>query len=130
MFQKLVASALTIAVFTATMVELPVFAVACPTGSIRAGQSVNNLSECNTPADDSSNTLEGNIKNIINLLIGVAGIVCVGVIIYAAAYMMTSQGEASKVTKARLALIYALVGLIVALLAFAIVNFFLDGVFG
>ena len=42
----------------------------------------------------------------------------------------TSQGDASKTTKARNTILYGVVGLVVALLAFAIVNFVLGAVFG
>ena len=42
---------------------------------------------------------------------------------------MTSQGDSAKVAKGKNTLIYGVVGLIVALLAFAIVNFVLKSVF-
>ena len=47
------------------------------------------------------------------------------VIIIGGITMMTSQGSPDKVKKARNAIIYALVGLVIALLAFAITSFIL-----
>ena len=44
--------------------------------------------------------------------------------------MMTSQGSPDKVKKARNAIIYALVGLVIALLAFAITTFILSALNG
>ena len=41
----------------------------------------------------------------------------------------TSQGDSGKVAKARNTILYGVVGLVVALLAFAIVNFVLSSVF-
>ena len=44
--------------------------------------------------------------------------------------MATSQGDPAKVKKGRDTLLYGVIGLVVALLAFAIVNFVLKNVFG
>ena len=41
----------------------------------------------------------------------------------------TSQGDTAKVAKARNTILYGVVGLVVALLAFAIVNFVLNSIF-
>lgn len=42
---------------------------------------------------------------------------------------VTSTGEASKTTRARNTILYGVVGLVISLLAFAIVNFVLGSVF-
>ena len=42
----------------------------------------------------------------------------------------TSQGDAGKVKKAKDTIMYGIIGLVVAILAFAIVNFVLQNVFG
>ena len=69
------------------------------------------------------------VKNIINVVIGVVGVIAVLMMIIGGISFITSQGDASKVTKARNTILYGVVGLVVALLAFAIVNFVLSGVF-
>ena len=68
------------------------------------------------------------IKQIINVVLGIVGIVAVVMMIMGGISFITSQGDAGKVTKARNTILYGVVGLIVALLAFAIVNFVLDAV--
>ena len=74
--------------------------------------------------------LFGNIKNIINAVIGVLGIVCVIVMIIGGVNYMTSSGDAAKVKKAKDTILYGLIGLIVCVLAFAIVNFVIINIIG
>lgn len=70
------------------------------------------------------------VNTIINVVIGVIGFVAVVVIILGGVSYMTSAGDPGKVTKAKNTILYGVVGLIVALLAFAIVNFILNQMFG
>ena len=62
------------------------------------------------------------VINILNAIITVLGLVAVVVIIYGG-IQMTSTGDAGKVKKAKDTILYAVIGLIVCVLAFAIVNF-------
>ena len=70
------------------------------------------------------------VEGIINGVITVIGIVAVIVVVVGGQRFIVSQGDPGKITAARGMIIYGLVGLIVALLAFAVVNFVLTGVFG
>lgn len=70
-------------------------------------------------------TFEGSIGTIIQAILGVLGVVAVIFIIVGAVNYVTSQGDAGKVKKARDTILYAVIGLIIALLAFAIVGFIL-----
>ena len=79
--------------------------------------------------DDAEGGLLTIVQNIINIIIGVVGIVAVIMMILGGISFITSQGDAAKVTKARNTILYGVVGLIVALLAFAIVNFVLGSLF-
>ena len=63
------------------------------------------------------------VINILNAIITVLGLVAVVVIIYGGIQYMTSTGDAGKVKKAKDTILYAVIGLIVCVLAFAIVNF-------
>ena len=103
------------------------FAVTCPSGTSRGGQDVSSLAECSI--EESDDTLMSTIATIINVALGVLGIVAVIVIIYGGFTYVTSSGDAAKLTKARNTIIYSVIGLIVSLLAFAIVNFVLKNVF-
>ena len=95
---------------------------------------VNSVAECgiNAAGDDVNKNpdgLMGVVKTIINVVLSVVGIIAVVMIILGGITFMTSQGDSAKVAKGKNTLIYGVVGLVVALLAFAIVNFVLKSVF-
>ena len=77
---------------------------------------------CNTPGTG----LETNIQNIVNLLFFVIGTIAVIVIIVGGIKFITADGDASKVKGARETIMYAVVGLVVAIMAYAIVFFVVD----
>ena len=62
------------------------------------------------------------IQNVLNAIIGISGIVAVIYIVIGGVSYMTSTGDPNKVQKARQTILYAVIGLIVCALAFAIVN--------
>lgn len=103
-------------------------AVNCPDGSVRP--SAGTYAECNLPADVKESDFFDSLKNVINVILGLLGVAAVVVIILGGFTFMTSQGDAGKVMKGRNTILWGVVGLVVALLAFAIVNFVLNGAFG
>lgn len=78
----------------------------------------------------SNSNLMSTLTTIINVVIGVVGFVAVAMIVMGGISYATSQGDAAKTKKAMNTILYGVVGLVVALLAFAIVNFVLSNVFG
>lgn len=66
---------------------------------------------------------EPNIENGLNKVFFWAGIVAVVVIVLAGLKYVTSAGDPGKVATAKNAILYALVGLILVILSFTIVNF-------
>ena len=66
------------------------------------------------------------ITNILKVIIGVCGLVAVVYIIIGGINYMTSTGDPSKTKKAKDTILYALIGLIICALAFAIVNWGID----
>ena len=68
------------------------------------------------------------VTRIINIAMAVLGVVCVVMLIVGGYNYTMSGGDASKVTKAKNTILYAIIGLVIALLALAIVNFVLGGV--
>lgn len=62
------------------------------------------------------------IQNILNAVIGISGIVAVIYIVIGGVSYMTSTGDPNKIQKARQTILYAVIGLIICALAFAIVN--------
>ena len=77
------------------------------------------------PAD-----LSNVIIGIINGIVGSLGLVAVIVIVIGGVNYMTSAGDAGKVEKAKKTILYAAVGLIICVLAFAIVNFVIGNILG
>lgn len=110
------------------LTETAIAVVSCPPGTIHAGASKPTYAECNIDSSATTDDLLGTVKNIINVILGVLGVVAVVVIILGGFTFMTSQGDAGKVMKGRNTILWGVVGLIVALLAFAIVNFVLRNV--
>lgn len=78
----------------------------------------------------SQKNLMSGLTTIINVVVGVVGFIAVAMIVMGGISFATSQGDTSKVAKARNTVLYGVVGLVVALLAFAIVNFVLNSIFG
>ena len=80
-------------------------------------------------ATGNNTDLMGTLNIIINVALGVIGFVAVVMIILGGVQYTTSSGDAAKVTKAKNTILYGIIGLVIALLAFAIVNFVLVNVF-
>lgn len=70
------------------------------------------------------------VTDLVNVFLSVLGIVAVIVIILGGVMYVTSNGEASKVAQAKNIIQYAIIGLIVSLLAWAIVNFVVTSFLG
>jgi len=99
----------------------------CPDGTpLEAGST---LADCDALSSDAnSNDLMSTVNTIINVIIGVIGFVAVVVIILGGVQYTTSAGDPGKVKKAKDTILYGIIGLVVALLAFAIVNFVLASI--
>lgn len=63
------------------------------------------------------------INNVLKVVLGFVGIIAVGAMIYGGFLYITSTGDSGKVQRAKNVIIYGIVGLIVSLLAYAIVIF-------
>ncbi len=66
------------------------------------------------------------VTAVINILLFVIGVAAVIVIVVEAFRFVNSNGDSQAVSKSKNGIIFALVGLVVAALAYAIVNFVLD----
>lgn len=76
--------------------------------------------------DGNSTNLTGFIKDIINILLFVLGFIAVLMIIIGGIRYVTSGGDTSAISGAKNTILYAIIGLVIALMAFAIVNFVLN----
>jgi lysylphosphatidylglycerol synthetase-like protein (DUF2156 family) len=82
------------------------------------------------PGDIGIIEIEANllVSNILNTIYLVAGVIAVAVIIYAGIIYVTSAGDSASITKAKNTILYAVVGLVVIIMAFAITWFVIKGV--
>jgi type IV secretory pathway VirB2 component (pilin) len=69
------------------------------------------------------------IKSVLNWIFGIIGIVAVVMIIIGGFNMMISAGDPGKVKKGKDTILYGIIGLVISILAFAIVNFVIGGIF-
>lgn len=65
----------------------------------------------------------GIFKTITNVLLYIIGAIAVIMLIIGGVRYVTSNGESANVTSAKNTILYAVVGIIVAILAYAVVNF-------
>ena len=108
----------TLCLAVAAFVFVPDIAQAAP---------VDVLSGCRGDSSVCQNSGGGNavykiIKGIINLLITIAGIISVIMIIVGGIKYSTSGGDAKAISSGKDTLVYAVIGLVISVMAFAIVN--------
>ena len=87
--------------------------------TLQEGAEAARCDQC--PADLFGNT--GVFKQITNTLLYIVGIIAVFMLILGGIRYVISGGDAKKVTDAKNTVLYAIIGLIIAFLAYAIVNF-------
>lgn len=73
---------------------------------------------------------EGVFTQITNTVLYAVGIISVIMLIYGGLRYVVSGGDSKKVTDAKNTILYAIIGLIISILAFAIVNFVINAVTG
>jgi hypothetical protein len=71
---------------------------------------------------DNPTSARGFILNILNFFLSFLGLVGVAVVIYGGYLYVTAQGEDGQIEKSKKILIYAVIGILVVLSAFALVN--------
>lgn len=112
----------TFAVLGLVAVPLAPAALAAPADSIKQGVT-------GIGGEESQPKLEDGIKTIVNVLLFILGAIAVIMIIIGGIRYTTSNGDAGNIKSAKDTILYAVVGLVVAILAYAIVNFVI-GAFG
>ncbi len=73
-----------------------------------------------------STSIDDVIVGIVNGIVGVLSLVSVIFIVVGGINYMTSAGDAGKIEKAKKTILYAVIGLVICVLAFAIVNFLIN----
>jgi Type IV secretion system pilin len=98
-------------------------AFADPVDVFKGDACKGNTSVCGTSGSTGVYTI---LKNVVNVLLTIGGIIAVIMIIVGGIKYTTSTGDSGSVNSARETIIYAVVGLVVSIMAFAIVNFVLN----
>ena len=80
--------------------------------------------------DGNPTDLPAFLKSVVNILLYIIGAVAVIMIIVGGIRYVTSNGDQGAVSGAKNTILYAVVGLVVAIMAFAIVNWIVTGVGG
>ena len=119
-----------VSVILASLLALPVMAFGVTTLMADSASAQLNLesginSAKGTGAPDNVTEDDGLIKKVVNLLLWAIGIVSVIMIIIGGIRYATSNGDSNNVTAAKNTIMYAVIGLVIAIFAYAIVNFVL-----
>ena len=119
-----------VSVILASLLALPVIAFGVTTLVADSASAQLNLesginSAKGTGAPDNVTEDDGLIKKVVNLLLWAIGIVSVIMIIIGGIRYATSNGDSNNVTAAKNTIMYAVIGLVIAIFAYAIVNFVL-----
>ena len=91
-------------------------------GADDVDQSVLDAAGCSGPTGSNKN-IAALIDAIITVAISMVGVISMGAIVIAGQRYIVSGGDAGKIASAKKMMVYAVVAIIVALLAFAIVKF-------
>ena len=116
-------SIISIAIMTCAVFGASVLSTASLSGSASAqvSEGINTA----TTSEMKGKSIDGDkglIKTVVNVLLWAVGILSVVMIIFSGFRYITSAGDASKTKSAQSTLTYSVVGLIVAIMAYAIVN--------
>ncbi len=84
-----------------------------------------NLDDKNNKCEGGASSLESTIQTVITILTTIVGVAAVIIIIINGLRFITANGDSNSITAARNGIIYALIGLVIAVMAQIIVRFVL-----
>ena len=90
----------------------------CKDGSLSEEQKA--AAGCNTKSGD---VVTNNILSVIQIAIGAVGLIAVLVIVFAGQRFLSANGDPGRLKQAKDMISYAVIAIMIAVLAFAIVNF-------
>ena len=117
--KKLKLAVISIAALLGVMTLVPSYVGASPASQIQGG--VNQAG-----GSGETSNLGSRVKTIVNILLYILGAIAVVMIVIGGIRYTTSNGESSSIKSAKDTILYSVIGLVVAIMAFAIVNFVLD----
>ncbi len=106
------------------VMNMPVSAVECDSNSAKTA-GLNGSAECSKSSSQPNELFgdNGMFRIITNVLLFIIGAVSVIMLVIGGIRYTIFQGDQSAVTSAKNTILYAIIGIIVAILAYAIVNF-------
>lgn len=122
LFKKIAAGVLVLSAFTmAVAVPTVANAASCNTDEL----SLANGTQCAQPSNTPTELVgeNGIFTTVSNILIFLVGIIAVIMLIIGGIRYAVSGGDQAAVTAAKNTILYAIIGLVVAFMAFAIINF-------
>lgn len=118
LYKKILTLAIPVVMTLGVIVALPDLVGASPASEVTKG--------ANATGTSGGPTLADSIKTVTDVLLFIIGTVSVIMIVLGGIRYTTSNGDSSQVTAAKNTILYAVIGLVVALLAFVIVNFIIN----
>ena len=134
MIRNIIISLVTLVGITSSMAIMASPAVVYAASTVSSQQACNGLDQinsvqsCGTSKTSGTSTVNKMVSIIISTLSWFVGIVSVIVIIIAGFQFITSGGDSNRVNKAKNALFYAMIGLLIVALAQFLVHFVLNNV--
>ena len=98
---------------SAALVSYPAFANG--KGDVKQGLNATNI--------DTTTNLQGVFSNVVNVMLFIIGALAVIMLIVGGIMYVTSAGDSKRVESAKNTILYAIIGIVVAIAAGAIVNF-------
>jgi len=103
--------------------DIPVYAAGCGSGSDAKNQVLNGIGETGANCASGEAGVNHIFTAIVDILSLIVGVISIIAIISAGFKYVTSGGESAKVGNAKSTIIYAIIGIVIAVLAQLIVRF-------
>ena len=116
--KKILSSFTALLAIATTMLPVPIV-------NAGAKNSISNGINTTNNAANSGKDFNGVIDTVINTMLFIVGILSVAMIIYSGIRYVTAHGDKSQIESAKNTLIYSIVGLVIAIIAYAVVNWVL-----
>ncbi len=129
---KTIVASLALVIGVTAPVLTPAVASAANTTNTATSGACTSASSCvsdgvtSTGGTSSKTDIKGIIRTVVNALLFLIGAVSVIMIVVGGFRYVVSQGDSSAVASAKNTILYAVIGLVVALMAYAIVAFVVD----
>ncbi len=106
----------------------PVASAACEDGSLTIGCGADSAQGSGTPTSLFGTDGQGGLfQTIVNIMLFLVGAIAVIMLILGGIRYVVSGGDQNQVTGAKNTILYAVIGIVVAILAYAVVNFVIAG---